>query len=39
MGAILIGLLFGAAGFSVWLFVLAIVWYSSGRFERKLSRL
>ena len=39
MRAILIGLLFGAAGLPVWLFIVAIVWYSLGRFERKLSRI
>ncbi len=39
MGAILIGLIFGAAGLPLWLHTLALVWYSLGRFERKLSRL
>ena len=35
----MIGLVFGTAGLPVWLLALAIVWYSLGRFERKLSRL
>ena len=39
MGAILIGLAFGIAGLPVWLLILTMLWYSLGRFDRKLSAL